>query len=518
MCFGAETRPAPIEIIGPYIHKYWKMRKDDKTILRLLKTHHIDSSKYGLGITRFRQIREALGLFRTWKQDHDVTTIRQAMIRLRDQYPKAGAREIVSLLFHEENMSVSRNVVTEYFSIYEPALVKERRQNRLRRKRFWAAGVNDILAVDQHDKWKYKFGLALHSGIDPFIGLIHWLKIWWTNSNPRLILSYELDRVEETKAMSLVSQSDPGTENYGLANGHTLLRHLHDPSLEGTLQHRWMTRKKNVMPEIGWSQLRHHFTPGFEDILDIGVNNGWYDPDVLLEALVFRYIFIPWLQQELDAYRDRVNNTAKCADRNKVLPHGVPNDMYEHPEDYGVLDFKIKVRQDAIDTVRRIYAPRDHEVFQLVPPDFGVIISQMYNEIGQPPVTRKSCWDIYRQLLHRFHTLDDIYHIPEDFDAKWGYALTMARDDYAKEIELLPNLRPLRNGDSVIGPGGFYYMGGVNGGEGLDMEQSARLDEMLNKDEPAVANTGNDDETDEIFAWFSDDEFAGVPQADIDEW
>jgi hypothetical protein len=91
----------------------------------------------------------------------------------------------------------------------------------------------------------------------------------------------------------------------------------------------------------------------------------------------------------------------------------------------------------------------------------------MYNEIGQPPVTRQSCWDIYRQLLHRFHTLDDIYHIPEDFDAKWGYALTMARDDYAKEIELLPNLRPLRNGDSVIGPGGFYYMGGVNGGEGL---------------------------------------------------
>jgi hypothetical protein len=91
--------------------------------------------------------------------------------------------------------------VTEYFSIYEPELVKERRQNRLRRKRFWAAGVNDILAVDQHDKWKYKFGLALHSGIDPFIGLIHWLKIWWTNSNPRLILSYELDRVEETKGM-----------------------------------------------------------------------------------------------------------------------------------------------------------------------------------------------------------------------------------------------------------------------------------------------------------------------------
>ncbi|KAJ7254925.1 hypothetical protein C8J57DRAFT_1518547 [Mycena rebaudengoi] len=49
-------------------------------------------------------------------------------------------------------------------------------------------------------------------------------------------------------------------------------------------------------------------------------------------------------KQELDSYRERVDNTAKRADRNKVLPHSVPYDMYEHPRDYGVLDFKVKVR------------------------------------------------------------------------------------------------------------------------------------------------------------------------------
>lgn len=84
--------------------------------------------------------------------------------------------------------------------------------------------------------------------------------------------------------MPLVTQSDPGTENFGIANGHTLLRHWHDPSLEGTLQHRWMREKKNIIPEISWSQLRRRFTPGFEDILDIGVNNSWYSPDNYLEA------------------------------------------------------------------------------------------------------------------------------------------------------------------------------------------------------------------------------------------
>ncbi|KAJ6488757.1 hypothetical protein C8R45DRAFT_827113, partial [Mycena sanguinolenta] len=227
----------------------------------------------------------------------------------------------------------------------------------------------------------------------------------------------------------------------------------------------WVLKKKNVMPEIGWSQLRHRFMPGFEDILDVGVNNGWYDPDVLLEALVSRYVFIPWLQSELDAYRQRVNNTAKRADRNKVLPHGVLNDMYDHPQDYGVLDFKAIFFFFCIRLLTQFETCT--EVFQLVPPDFAVIITQLYVEIGEPPITRISCWNIYLKLLHCLHTLDDMYSILEEIDAKWGYALTLARDDYAKEIELLPNLQLLGNGDAVIGSNGSYYMGGVNNGNGL---------------------------------------------------
>ncbi|KAJ7205465.1 hypothetical protein GGX14DRAFT_312060, partial [Mycena pura] len=86
--------------------------------------------------------------------------------------------------------------------------------------------------------------------------------------------------------------------------------------------------------------------------------------------LTFRWVFIPWLQCELDAYRKRVNNTAKCADRNKILPHGVPNDMFLHPADHGILDFKIPVNLEFVDTVHNLYAPPTHEVFQLVPPDF----------------------------------------------------------------------------------------------------------------------------------------------------
>jgi len=94
----------------------------------------------------------------------------------------------------------------------------------------------------------------------------------------------------------LVTQSDPGTENFGIANAQTMLRQWHDEGLVGTLQHRWMRLKKNIMPEITWSQLRRRFTPGFESILERGVEEGWYDSDNTLQ----RYLLITsWKYGEL---------------------------------------------------------------------------------------------------------------------------------------------------------------------------------------------------------------------------
>ncbi|KAJ6558992.1 hypothetical protein B0H10DRAFT_1846232, partial [Mycena sp. CBHHK59/15] len=141
--------------------------------------------------------------------------------------------------------------------------------------------------------------------------------------------------------------------------------------------------------------------------------------------LVFRWVFIPWLQKELDAYRERVNNTAKRADRNKVLPHGVPNHMYESPEVYGVLDFKIAVDPASVAHVRNLYAPPEHEVFQLVPPDFASVAAEFYSQLGQPAITRTDVWDIYMALLTKFEDLDNQHRIPVELDQQciFGYAM-----------------------------------------------------------------------------------------------
>jgi hypothetical protein len=85
-----------------------------------------------------------------------------------------------------------RPLIAGLLKAVEPEAVANRRQRGFRRRHFWAAGVNDVWPQDQHDKWG-RFGLWLHAGIEAFSGEINWIKIWWTNKNPRLIAKFYLD-------------------------------------------------------------------------------------------------------------------------------------------------------------------------------------------------------------------------------------------------------------------------------------------------------------------------------------
>ncbi|KAG2344574.1 hypothetical protein BDR05DRAFT_947268 [Suillus weaverae] len=417
---------SPLEEIAPHILRYLKARQTDRKIVENLQ-NHFDTSRYGLGYTKFREIHNDMGLLHTCQQNHTIESIHEAMIELRKAYPNAGAWEMVILLFHEKEMSVSRNLVISYCIAYEA------------------------------DLW-LRFGLGLHTGVEPFSGRIMWIRVWHSNRNPQLILTYYLEIIQKLGYILMVTQSDPGTENYGIANAHTMLRQMYDPALQGTLQHCWMRTKKNVKPEITWSQLQRWFTPGFETLLDEGVQSGWYDSDNTLQvsafSMIFRWVFIPWLQCELDRYQDRVNNTLKRPDRNKVLPHGVPNLIYKSPEDFGALDFKVTVKQDDIAHVRSLYVNPDHP-----------------HSVKVPAVVR-SLTDPDEEPLPLLKNQNDLF-FREDTDEG-------------------------------------YYMGGIHGGQGLDASDHRRLDELAELDEPAliieeeglvIAGFSDEEDHDETYDW-----------------
>ncbi|KAK0434756.1 uncharacterized protein EV420DRAFT_1653801 [Desarmillaria tabescens] len=219
-----------------------------------------------------------------------------------------------------------------------------------------------------------KFFIALVSMTsDPFTGVLKWMRVWWNNSNPILICSYYLDVVEHTGYGPVLTQSDMGNENGNLARAHSFLRQWADRDLDNTLQHRWMAEKKNIPSEIVWSVFHAHFSFGYEEIFQFGIEQGWYDLKVPLEALIFRFLFIPWFQRELD------------------LPNRVPLLIEQAPERFGAQDFKIAFIPESIQAARQIYAPPDHpaEVFM--------------EELGHPEVTRECIWNVYLALLDKFH-------------------------------------------------------------------------------------------------------------------
>ena len=111
----------------------------------------------------------------------------------------------------------------------------------LQEKDFLVGRGHEYWSIDQHDKWG-RFGLWLHLGIDPFTGRFAWLKIWWCNRNPRLLINYYLDAgrqvggriISHCQSFShrltsispigipLMTMSDRGQENNGIANLHTI--------------------------------------------------------------------------------------------------------------------------------------------------------------------------------------------------------------------------------------------------------------------------------------------------------
>ncbi|EGO26092.1 hypothetical protein SERLADRAFT_407006 [Serpula lacrymans var. lacrymans S7.9] len=118
-------------------------------------------------------------------------------------------------------------------------------------------------------------------------------------------------------------------------------------------QHAFKGLHRNIKPEIFWSQLQKRWSPGFEILMDEGLNNGLYNPNNALER-----------------------------------------------------DFMVNLHSPFLQQVREKYASPNHEVFLLVPPAFHELASTFLSDAGNPLVTMNMAWDVYSMLLDHFHLHD----------------------------------------------------------------------------------------------------------------
>jgi hypothetical protein len=124
-----------------------------------------------------------------------VESIATHVNAIKERFPNRGAKTIRKALLMEKNIrvprsvsqafvckytqSVERPVISDYLRMIEPDAVQARRYQRFKRRTFLSVGPNEMWSLDQHDKFK-RYGLFFHVGLDPYPGVIHWCKVWWT--------------------------------------------------------------------------------------------------------------------------------------------------------------------------------------------------------------------------------------------------------------------------------------------------------------------------------------------------
>ena len=58
-------------------------------------------------------------------------------------------------------------------------------------------------------------------------------------------------------------------------------------------------------------------------------------------SLLFHFIFIPFIQREVDTWVHQWNWTKHCADQKKVLPNGIPTLILQRPHKWNTADYKV---------------------------------------------------------------------------------------------------------------------------------------------------------------------------------
>lgn len=83
----------------------------------------------------------------------------------------------------------------------------ERRSRKLRRRIFHSRGLNEVWSLDGHDKLEH-WGFPIHGCCDVYSRFLLWLRVGTSNQDPRYILAYYLDAIEEV-AFTKVAPSTP---------------------------------------------------------------------------------------------------------------------------------------------------------------------------------------------------------------------------------------------------------------------------------------------------------------------
>jgi hypothetical protein len=287
-----------------------------------------------------RYIRSLLGLQRL--QTITDEELDQLVIEKKQHFANLmGYRRLTHFLKSDSFTWVTHRRVATSLHRVDRSGVEDRKNRRLKRRIFHAAGPNQVWSCDGHDKL-LRFGFAIHGGIDVFSRCILWLRVGISNKDPETILAYYLDALKEHAnsghgmyyicyLLMVVSvpakiRTDFGSETYDLYAAQTALHQFGNSDPNASFSFGKSTHNQRI--ESLWSQFIRQYEQRWRDYFHtLEHNQDWRKGDQNDEAALL-YVYMPILREEISRYRTQYNSHYIRKNNRSRLPYGPPEDNY----------------------------------------------------------------------------------------------------------------------------------------------------------------------------------------------
>ena len=178
-------------------------------------------------------------------------------------------------------------------------------RRKLRRRKYFSAGLNYSWYIDGHDKLK-PFGFTLHGCIDGFSRRLIWFEVSSSNKKPKIIGKFYLDAVRQLQSIPKKLKADDGTEHAIIQPIHSLLRDsVGDDNSVNSFSIVPSMRNKRI--EAYWSKLQQDRIGWWQDFFRDMVDVELFNPAsrVLVDCLEFCFIVV--LRKELKEMAEEWN-------------------------------------------------------------------------------------------------------------------------------------------------------------------------------------------------------------------
>ena len=244
--------------------------------------------------------------------------------------------------------------------------------------------------------------MSLHGCVDTFSGKIVWLKVWTGNHDPDLIEMFYLKALKENDLFPYATRSDYGTETLGIYKTQHALHAIYETGVEHP--HQYVKSTSNTKIESLWHRYLTEFGRTIMAHLEHAFNNGIYAMNNCLEEFIYMYLWIPFMQVELDNYVKRCDNQKRQKSKINLLPTCAPLFAYNNPSEFGAMNcgYSDPKLMDLVD-VRLSSLCLNRDLTHLFPNRFKESADYVYSMfLGSPVIELQTIDTIYADMLKCF--------------------------------------------------------------------------------------------------------------------